>query len=438
MRISVFGTGYVGSVTAACLASDGHDVIAVDRVASKVAAINRGVAPIVEPGLDALLADVLAKGRLHATTNASEALATTDMSIVCVGTPSLPSGELDLSHIIDVTKEIGLALGHKDTFHGLVYRSTMLPGSMRTVVLPALLGVLSASRYEAIGLAYYPEFLRESSALADYRSPGLMIAGADDQRVAAQLQELTDRLDCPRIMTEIETAETVKYVANSWHALKIGFANEIGNFCLGAGVDGHTVMDAICADKRLNISSAYMKPGMAYGGSCLPKDLRALRWRASALGVRTPILDALHISNQGQIDRAVDLVVRQGLRKVSMLGLSFKPGTDDLRESPLVEVAERLYGKGFDLKIYDKAVQYSALNGSNLDYIQTRLPHLAATMDDSLDAVMNHGDVLVLGHSVAEFRERIAKVGPEKTVVDFVRFSPDARTNADGYVGLCW
>jgi len=438
MRISVFGTGYVGAVTAACLANDGHEVVAVDRIASKVNALNLGLAPIVEPGLDAMLSRNVANGRLHATMNAAEALAMTDMSIVCVGTPSRPNGELDLTHIIDVTEEIGSALANKNAFHSLVYRSTMLPGSMRDVVKPTLRGSLGSATHENIGLAYYPEFLRESTAIADYHAPGLMIAGADDERVAMQLQELTNALDCPKIMTDIETAETVKYVANSWHALKIGFANEIGNFCSGSGVDGHRVMDAICADRRLNISSAYMKPGMAYGGSCLPKDLRALRWRADAIGVHTPILDALHISNQAQIERAVELVMQQGQRKVSMLGLSFKPGTDDLRESPLVEVAERLYGKGCDLRIYDKAVRYAALNGTNLDYIRARIPHLAATMDDCLDTVVSHGDVLVIGHAVPEFRDQIARLGPDKKVVDFVRVNADARTNAKGYVGLCW
>jgi GDP-mannose 6-dehydrogenase len=239
-------------------------------------------------------------------------------------------------------------------------------------------------------------------------------------------------------MTDIPTAEAVKYASNSWHALKIGFANEIGNFCSAAGVDGHRVMDAVCADRRLNISSAYMRPGMAFGGSCLPKDLRAIRQRATSLDVATPILDAVYSSNRQQIDRAVDLIARQGRRKVSMLGLSFKPGTDDLRESPLVEIAERLYGKGHDLRIFDRSVHNATLNGSNLSFIQDRLPHLADVLDADLTRVLAHGDVLVVGHALAEFSEAVRGLNPAKKVVDLVRLTPVAGRDSSNYVGLCW
>lgn len=437
MHVSVFGIGYVGAVTAGCLTAQGHHVVAVDMNPSKVEMINRGLAPIVEPGLDQLIKDGVEARRLQATTDARMAIANSVLSIICVGTPSLPNGNLDLSHVAAVCEEIGRALKEKDKFHSIVLRSTMLPGSMRETVIPVLERVSGKRAGKDFGIAIYPEFLRESTAIKDYLNPAAIIIGVMDDETLARLREMNIALQAPELVVDLSAAEAIKYANNCWHAVKITFANEIGNICRQLGIDGHQVMNALCADTRLNISPAYLKPGMAFGGSCLPKDLRALRYRAKSVDVKTPLLDATSDSNALQIDRAFQMIAAGGKKRVGMLGLSFKSGTDDLRESPLVEVAERLYGKGYDLRIYDRNVRYAALTGSNLHYVRSHLPHLSALIVDDIGKVWDHAEIIVVGNADPEFKDAANRAKPEQQVVDFVRIEPTLRS-AQNYQGLCW
>jgi GDP-mannose 6-dehydrogenase len=436
--VSIFGIGYVGAVTAGCISSDGFAVTAVDINPSKVAMLNKGRSPIVEPGLPELLQAGVATGVLRATTDCRDALARSDLSIVCVGTPSRANGDLDLSYVAGVAQEIGQALKDKKGYHSVVMRSTMLPGSMASMVIPILEQESGKKAGIDFGVAYYPEFLREATAIRDYRDPAVVVLGAMDDVTLNRLREINAKLAAREVVVDIATAEAIKYANNCWHAVKITFANEIGNIAKATGIDGHKVMEALCADRRLNISTAYMKPGMAYGGSCLPKDLRALRYKARSVEVATPLLDAVAASNTTQIGRAFDLIAAPGKRKIGMLGLSFKAGTDDLRESPLVEIAERLYGKGYDLRIYDECVRYTELMGANLSYVRTHLPHLAGLMVDSIDQVSDHADVLVVGNSDPRFETAVKRARSDQTVIDFVRIDNSARTNGGSYVGLCW
>lgn len=438
MRISIFGAGYVGAVTSACLCKSGHDVVAVDISQAKVDSINAGKSPIVEEGVDELYAEAVAAGRLSATTDAAMAIATTDMSIVCVGTPSLPNGSLDLNYILEVCGEIGPAIAAKASFHSVVFRSTMLPGSMNGTVIPALERASGKVAGKGFGVALFPEFLRESTAVKDYFFPEVTVMGRHDDETIERLQAVNCPATRAEYIVDIPTAEMIKYVNNCWHATKIVFANEVGNICKKVDVDGHLVMEVLCADKRLNVSSAYMKPGMAFGGSCLPKDLRALRYRAAQLDVATPMLEAVSRSNALQIDKAFNAIMdkaRSG--RVGLLGLSFKSGTDDLRESPLVEIAERLYGKGIDLRIYDKNVHYSNLNGANLGFVNSRLPHLSKLMVDDLDEIYDHADVIVVGNADPHFADVMQRCKPAQSVVDLVRINSERRTEG-AYEGLCW
>lgn len=439
MRISVFGAGYVGAVTSACLCKSGHEVVAVDVSQSKVDSINRGKSPIVEAEVDELFVEALAAGRLSATTDAAMAIATTDLSIVCVGTPSRPNGDLDLTYILEVCEEIGPAIANKLSFHSVVFRSTMLPGSMNNTVIPALERASGKKAGQGFGIAIFPEFLRESTAVQDYFYPEVTVIGRHDETTVDRLRSIVCQATRAEYVVDIPSAEMIKYVNNCWHATKIVFANEIGNICKNVGVDGHLVMEVLCADKRLNISPAYMKPGMAFGGSCLPKDLRALRYRATQLDVQTPMLEAVSRSNSLQIDKAFNTIMgkaKQG--KVGLLGLSFKSGTDDLRESPLVEIAERLYGKGVDLRIYDNNVHFSNLNGANLGFANARLPHLSKLMVDDLDEIYEHAEVIVVGNADPSFADVMQRRKPAQSVVDLVRISGNRQQTAGAYEGLCW
>lgn len=439
MRISVFGAGYVGAVTSACLCKSGHEVVAVDVSQEKVDSINSGKSPIVEAGVDELFVEALAAGRLSATTDAAAAIAATDMSIVCVGTPSRPNGSLNLEYILEVCGEIGPAIAAKSSFHSVVFRSTMLPGSMNNTVIPALESATGTVAGEGFGVAIYPEFLRESTAVMDYFYPEVTVLGRHDDITIERLRAISCPATRAEYVVDIPTAEMIKYTNNCWHATKIVFANEIGNIAKKAEVDGHLVMEVLCADKRLNVSSAYMKPGMAFGGSCLPKDLRALRYRATQLDVSTPMLDAVGSSNSLQIDRAFNTIMSKSkLGRVGLLGLSFKSGTDDLRESPLVEIAERLYGKGIDLRIYDDNVRYSALNGANLGFVNTRLPHLSKLMVDEIDEIYEHAEVIVIGNADPRFADVMDRCKPAQSVVDLVRIASDRPRSGGAYEGLCW
>jgi GDP-mannose 6-dehydrogenase len=425
-------------VSAASFATDGHDVVGVDVNADKVAAINAGKSPIVEPGLDEMLARNVAEGRLRATTDTADAVRDSEVSLLCVGTPSRRNGSLDLTYLERVSEQIGAALRTKSDYHVVVVRSTVLPGTTHGVVIPALERESGKKYGEGFGVSVNPEFLREGCALYDVRHPPVTVVGHNHAADATGTMALYQGLDAPLVSTSIRVAEMVKYTSNAWHALKICFANEIGNVCKAVGVDSHDVMDIFCQDDKLNISKAYMKPGFAFGGSCLPKDVRALEYRAKELDLDLPILQAVLPSNQRQIQHALDRIVESGCREIGMLGLSFKAGTDDLRESPLVILAEALLGKGYTLRIYDRNITIGRLIGANRAYIEGQIPHLARLMCDSVDEVVDQSELLVLGNAADEFAEALTRSRADQIVVDLVRTNADLSQVKAAYQGLCW
>lgn len=437
MRISIFGLGYVGSVSAGCLASDGHTVIGVDPNSTKADLINRGLSPIVEKDIGEMIAKQVKEGRLSATTSVAKAVHETELSLICVGTPSQLNGNLDLSYVRRVCEEIGDALRDKAGFHVVVARSTMLPGSMRDVVIPTLESRSGKVAGKDFGVCNNPEFLREGTAVWDYYNPPKTVIGESDVVAGDLLTKLYAGMSAPLIRTSIETAEMVKYADNVWHALKVGFANEIGNLCKALQIDSHKVMEIFCQDTKLNLSPYYLKPGFAFGGSCLPKDVRALTYKGKSLDVQLPILNAILPSNQLQVQRGVDMVLGKGRRRVGVLGFSFKAGTDDLRESPVVEVIEMLLGKGVELRIYDKNVNMAALTGANRDYILNHIPHISRIMVASATEVMAFAEVVVVGNGAVEFRELVAARRPEQVVVDLVRII-DQKSVEGVYDGICW
>ncbi|MGI9343462.1 MAG: nucleotide sugar dehydrogenase [Gammaproteobacteria bacterium] len=437
MKIAVFGLGYVGTVSAACLAMDGHDVIGVDPNATKVDLINGGQPPIIEKDVGEMIREAVAGGRLNAVTGAEAAVRASDLSLVCVGTPSAENGSLNLRFVELVCREIGAALKDHDSYHTVVIRSTILPGTMNSLVIPALENTSGKKAGKDFGLCNNPEFLRESTAVFDYYHPPKTVIGAMDAESSARLSDLYKDLPGPKIVTTIEVAETVKYVDNVWHAVKVSFANEIGAICKQINVDSHEVMDIFCQDQKLNLSPYYLKPGFAFGGSCLPKDVRALTFHSKRLDLNLPLLESIMETNRIQIERAFDLIVGRGKRKIGILGFSFKAGTDDLRESPIVEVAERLIGKGYDLRLYDRNVSLARLVGANKDYILHHIPHLAALMVESPDELMAHSELLIIGNGDEEFAEIVAKRTPDQHVIDFVRIGNEAN-DADGYEGIAW
>jgi GDP-mannose 6-dehydrogenase len=438
MKVSVFGLGYVGSVSAAMLASDGHEVIGVDLNADKVAAINAGTSPIVEPALGEVLHDVVSHGRLRATTDTTDAVRGSDISLICVGTPSRRNGSLDLSYVERVAAEIGAVLKQKDGYHIVVVRSTVLPGSTHGIVIPALERESGKTYGEGFGVAMNPEFLREGTALKDFRHPPLTLIGHNHAADAAGATSLYQALDAPVVSTTIRTAEMIKYTSNTWHALKVCFANEIGNLCKQLGVDSHDVMDIFCRDTQLNLSPYYLKPGFAFGGSCLPKDVRAIQYRAKELDVEMPVISSILASNKLQVTTAFEQILETGKTNVGMLGFSFKAGTDDLRESPLVTLAEQLLGKGIKLRIYDRNVLLSRLVGANRDYVDQRIPHLASLLSDSIDEVIQHADVLIVGNKTVEFADALRRTRPEQIVIDLVRLPVEGASIAADYRGICW
>lgn len=438
MKVSVFGLGYVGSVSAAMLASDGHEVVGVDLNPQKVAAINAGTSPIVEPGLAEALQDVVRQGRLRATTDTADAVRDSEVSLICVGTPSRRNGSLDLSQVERVATEIGEALRDADHYHVVVVRSTVLPGTTHGIVIPALERASGKTYGEGFGVSMNPEFLREGTAIKDFRQPPLTLVGHNHAADAAGTTALYAALDAPVIGTSIRTAEMIKYTSNTWHALKVCFANEIGNLCKSLGVDSHDVMDIFCKDDQLNLSPYYLKPGFAFGGSCLPKDVRALQYRAKELDVDMPVISSILPSNKLQIETAFEQVLETGKTNIGLLGFSFKAGTDDLRESPLVTLAEALIGKGLKLRIYDKNVSLARLVGANKEYIDNRIPHLSSLLCDTIDEVVDHSELLIVGNKAAEFGDALHRTRPEQIVLDLVRVPHDGpRVQAD-YRGICW
>lgn len=436
MNISIFGLGYVGAVSAGCLASDGHRVIGVDPNQTKVDLINRGVSPIIESDIGEMIASAVAGGRLSATTSVQDAVSATDISLICVGTPSQLNGNLDLSFVRRVCEEIGAAIANKRVFHVVVARSTMLPGSMRNIVIPTLEQASGLKAGTDFGICNNPEFLREGTAVHDYYHPPKTVIGESDARAGQLLVDLYAAMDAPLIRTDVETAEMVKYADNSWHAVKVAFANEIGNLSKAVGIDGHKVMAIFCQDTKLNLSPYYMKPGFAFGGSCLPKDVRALTYKARSLDIETPLLNAVLPSNQRQVERAIEMVTGKGHRKVGVLGFAFKAGTDDLRESPMVDVIEALIGKGYELKLYDKNVNLAALTGANRDFILNHIPHISRLMVGSVQEVLDFAQTLVIGNGAPEFRAALTALRQGQVVVDYVRIT-EATSSAE-YDGICW
>lgn len=436
MRISIFGIGYVGCVSAACFARAGHEVIGVDVNPTKVEIINSGASPIVEPGIGELIRDVVKEGKLSATTDTAHAVKSTDISLVCVGTPSKPNGSLDLGHVARVCEQIGAAMADKSERHTVVIRSTMLPGSIESVAQPAIESTSGKKAGKDFGLAVNPEFLREGTSLKDFYAPPFTLIGTDDEETAKIVSQLYSGIDAPVFTTSMKTAEMVKYVCNCFHALKVSFANEIGNICKALELDSHEVMNVFCADTKLNLSSYYLKPAFAFGGSCLPKDLRAVTYKAKELDVEVPLLTAISLTNRLQIERALDMVLRTGKKRIGILGFSFKAGTDDLRESPMVTLIETLIGKGLELVIYDRDVSLARLFGSNREYIEHEIPHIAKLMRGSIDEVVNAADTIVIGNKSEEFRQIESRLRPDQTVIDLVRLFD--RPSGDGYQGICW
>lgn len=437
MRISIFGMGYVGTVSAGCLAREGHEIIGVDPIPAKVDLINAGCAPIIEADIGEIIASAVKAQQLRATSDENQAVRETNLSFVCVGTPSQANGNLDLTYIRRVCEQIGEAIKNKPDRHTVVIRSTVLPGTMRQLVIPVLEEHSGKKAGVDFGVCNNPEFLREGSAVKDFYNPPKTIIGELDQVSGDILAGLYADLDAPMIRTDIETAEMAKYVDNSWHALKIGFANEIGNMCKVLGIDAHDVMDIFCQDKKLNISPAYLLPGFAFGGSCLPKDLRALVYTAKMHDLELPILKSILPSNEIQVSRGLQLIMQKGHKKVGVLGFSFKAGTDDLRESPVIEVIERLLGKGYDLRIYDKNVSIASLVGANRDFILNRIPHISRLMVNHVDAILDHAQTVVIGNKDPDFRNVPNQLRDGQSIVDFVRIT-DHRSENGKYDGICW
>lgn len=437
MKISVFGLGYVGTISAGCLAEDGHEVLGVDTVPTKVDLINRGQSPIIEAEIAEIVSATVGAGRLRATGCALDAVVASDISFVCVGTPSQPNGNLDLRYIRRICEQIGAAIPQKQARHIVVIRSTILPGTMREIVIPILEANSGKKAGTDFGVCSNPEFLREGSAVRDFRSPPKTVIGALDKPSADILASLYNGIDAPLIKTDLETAEMIKYVDNSWHALKIGFANEIGNLCKSLDIDAHEVMKIFTQDRKLNLSPAYLRPGFAFGGSCLPKDLRAINYCAKAHDLDLPILTSILPSNQVQIVRGLQMILGKGNKRVGILGFSFKEGTDDLRESPMIEVIEHLIGKGFDLRIYDKNVRMASLVGANRDFILNHIPHISKLMVNDIDSVIEHAQTVVIGNNDPEFKSVPKLLNGGQSLVDFVRVI-EGRSSNGKYDGFSW
>ena len=437
-RISVFGIGYVGVVSAACLASDGHTVIAVDVDPGKIKSINDGLSPIVENGLDALIARVVKEGKLTATNDVQYAIDNTDASFVCVGTPSAADGSVGLTYVQGVCANIGAALANKSAFHSVVIRSTIVPGSTNGTCIPALEKASGKVAGQDFGVGYYPEFLRESTAIEDYYDPGLIVFGAEDKPTADFLTALNSGLNCKIHVVDLRTAEMVKYTSNTWRAVKVTFANEIGNIAKASGLDGQTVMEILCSDEKVAMSKYFMRPGFAFGGSCLPKDVRALRHLAGATGVNAHLLNAVVEANEAQIQRAHDMVSASGVKQVGFVGISFKPGTDDLRESPLAELAARLIKSGIKVDIYDPYVfEAYASNNSTAGRGNDVIPDLKDRMVEDLDKLINDNGAILVGNYYKNTVGSLEKAAKSRPVLDLTRMNR-AMVSDGQYQGICW
>jgi len=437
--ISVFGLGYVGCVSAACFADRGFQVLGIDANPTKTEFLRDGKSPVIEEHIGELVNRVVKDGALTVVSDAETAVHQSDISLICVGTPSEPNGELSTVYLRRVSAEIGAALATKTARHTVVFRSTMVPGTCAEVLIPILEETSGKRAGVDFGVCVNPEFLREGTSVWDFNNPPKTVVGSNDPESAEAVMRLYEGLPGPRFAVRLAEAEMIKYVDNSYHALKVAFGNEIGVICRAVGVDSHSVIDVFMADTKLNISAAYLRPGFAFGGSCLPKDLRALVHTARRRDLDTPLLASVLPSNEAHIRRALDLVTGSGRRKVGIFGLSFKAGTDDLRESALVELAERLLGKGYQVKIYDSTVALSRLTGANRDYLAERLPHIERLLTDDIDQVFEHAEVCIAGSGEPAIASAMSKAGPDRLVVDLVRLPDAARRRDDpGYVGISW
>ncbi|SMC18335.1 GDP-mannose 6-dehydrogenase [Clostridium acidisoli DSM 12555] len=457
MNVSIFGLGYVGCVSAGCFANFGNYVVGVDVNDTKVNLINSGKATIIEKDIDVLIDKAHKNGRLKATKDVKEAVLSTDVSIICVGTPSSKTGDLNLKYLHNVVKDIGEALSEKDSFHVIAIRSTSIPGTSSKCE-KIVEDVSGKKKNVDFAFVSNPEFLREGTAVYDYENPSFILMGSNSERALDILSELYKDVNAPIIRTVLSTAEIMKYVNNTFHALKITFANEVGNICKNLGIDSHSVMNILCKDKKLNLSSYYLKPGFAYGGSCLPKDLKALNTLAKHMNVNVPLLSVIEESNENQKKNVLEKIISKNKKKIGILGLSFKAGTDDLRESPIVDIVEALIGKGYEISIYDKNVYLSDLTGTNKEYIETKIAHLQKLITNNIWEVIEKSEVIVVTNNEEEikqalinktlhednpaFNEEIAATFEstrlmKKIVIDLVRID-GIKGNVGEYDGLCW
>ena len=436
MKVNIYGLGYVGSVSAACLATAGHEVLGIDIDQTKVDKINQGACPVVEPGLSELIHRTVRSGRLRATTGVAEPAS---ISMVCVGTPSSDNGSLSLTYVSRAAEQIGDFLRRDDAYHVVCIRSTVLPGTVGTHLLPILERHSGKRAGIDFGICMNPEFLREGSSIRDYRCPPFTIIGELDSRSGDLVEQLYSDVSAPVVHTSLPVAEMVKYAGNAFHALKITFANEIGNLCKRLGLDGREVMDIFCRDEKLNISTSYLQPGFAFGGSCLPKDLRAILHRARELDLESPVLRSILPSNNQQIEEAYRLIKKTGKKKIAVLGLSFKPGTDDLRESPIAEFVEMLIGKGYQVAIYDREVSLARLHGSNRVYIEHIIPHISCLMKSSLESALEASEVVVVAKRSVEFEAAVQRLNGSHYLIDLVGVPDDLREQRGReYEGICW
>jgi GDP-mannose 6-dehydrogenase len=438
MNISIFGLGYVGCVSAGCLAREGHTVIGVDVNPLKVEFINSGCSPIIEPGLDALIAEGAQAKRLQATLDTQAAVRESDISILCVGTPSNENGSLKFDYIETVCRQIGEALATKEGYHVVVVRSTVLPGTVEEKLVPILEEYSGKQSGADFGVCMNPEFMRESSAIKDYYSPSHIIIGEINERSGDIVQQIYTNVDAPLVRTTIATAEMIKYADNSFHALKVVFANEIGSFCKMHGIDGQKVMEIFCQDTRLNLSPYYLRPGFAFGGSCLPKDLRALLYRARERDIDVPVLSAILPSNQNHLKQAIAMIERTGFKNVGVLGLSFKADTDDVRESPMVTLVETLVGRGYRVRLFDEHVKPDRLMGANKSFLDREIPHIASLMVDTVSEVVHNSEVVVIANGSAAFRDVPSMVSEDQYLIDLVGLAKDNQEKRGTYEGICW
>lgn len=437
MKVSIFGLGYVGAVSSACLAKGGHTVIGVDPDTVKVDSINKGRTPIIEKDLESLITLNVEVGRLKAITDANRAVQETEISLICVGTPSHQNGNIDLSYIERVSCDIGKALANKQDYHIVVARSTMLPGTVEQTIIPILEKHSGMKAGKGFGVAVNPEFLREGTAVYDFFHPPKIVIGAMSPEDGEKVARLYRGIQAPLIQTSVRTAEMVKYADNAFHALKITFANEVGLICKSLEIDSHEVMNIFCQDTKLNLSPSYLKPGFAFGGSCLPKDLRALTYQVRHRDLDLAVLNALIPSNQAHIRHTLEVIRRKGKKRIGFLGFAFKAGTDDLRESPVVTLIETLLGQGFQIQIYDKNVNMALLRGANKKFIEERIPHVAALMQKNMTEVVSFAEILVIGNKSEEFVNILSEAREDQHILDLVRIAEEFETKAT-YEGICW